>query len=42
MLGLEDDYAAGLHFSYEVAKRVESLVIQRCSQIRAVKKRDIT
>jgi DNA-binding SARP family transcriptional activator/basic membrane lipoprotein Med (substrate-binding protein (PBP1-ABC) superfamily) len=40
LLGLEDDYAAGLEFSYYVPQKVESLTIERCSEIRATKHRD--
>ena len=41
VLGLEDDYSAGLWFSEHVPERVESAVIRRCSQIRASRHRDL-
>lgn len=41
VLGLEDDYAAGLWFSNRVSTRVASAVIHRCSKIRASKHRDL-
>jgi hypothetical protein len=41
VLGLEDDYAAGLWFSWSVPDRVESAVVRRCTQIRASRHRDL-
>jgi len=35
VLGLEDDYAVGLQMSYQVPGHIQSLVISRCSEIRA-------
>jgi basic membrane protein A len=37
VLGLEDDYAVGLHMSYRVPDHTQSLVVHRCSEIRASK-----
>jgi basic membrane lipoprotein Med (substrate-binding protein (PBP1-ABC) superfamily) len=41
VLGLEDDYAAGLWFSLKIPDHVESAVVRRCTQIRAIRHRDI-
>jgi DNA-binding SARP family transcriptional activator/basic membrane lipoprotein Med (substrate-binding protein (PBP1-ABC) superfamily) len=41
VLGLEDDYAAGLWFSTRIDARVESMVVRRCSKMRATRQRDI-
>jgi DNA-binding SARP family transcriptional activator/basic membrane lipoprotein Med (substrate-binding protein (PBP1-ABC) superfamily) len=41
VLGLEDDYAAGLWFSLKVPDRVESAVVHRCTQLRATRHRDL-
>jgi DNA-binding SARP family transcriptional activator/basic membrane lipoprotein Med (substrate-binding protein (PBP1-ABC) superfamily) len=41
VLGLEDDYAAGLEMSYLIPDRIESAVVDRCSQIRGARHRDI-
>jgi len=35
VLGLEDDYAVGLQMSYQVPEHIQSLVVSRCSEIRA-------
>ena len=32
---LEDDYAVGLEMSYQVPEHIQSLVVSRCSEIRA-------
>jgi DNA-binding SARP family transcriptional activator/basic membrane lipoprotein Med (substrate-binding protein (PBP1-ABC) superfamily) len=41
VLGLEDDYAAGLRFSTTIDPRVQSMVVRRCTQLRATRHRDI-
>jgi DNA-binding SARP family transcriptional activator/basic membrane lipoprotein Med (substrate-binding protein (PBP1-ABC) superfamily) len=41
VLGLEDDYAAGLWFSNRIPERVASAVVRRCTQIRATRHRDL-
>jgi DNA-binding SARP family transcriptional activator/basic membrane lipoprotein Med (substrate-binding protein (PBP1-ABC) superfamily) len=41
VLGLEDDYSAGLWFSLKVPAKVESAVVRRCSQLRATRHRDL-
>jgi DNA-binding SARP family transcriptional activator/basic membrane lipoprotein Med (substrate-binding protein (PBP1-ABC) superfamily) len=41
VLGLEDDYSAGLWFSNRIPNHIASAVIHRCSQIRATRHRDL-
>jgi basic membrane protein A and related proteins len=41
VLGLEDDYSAGVWFSNRVPNHVASAVISRCSKIRASRHRDL-
>ena len=41
VLGLEDDYAAGLWFSLRIPDRVESAVVRRCTELRATRHRDL-
>ena len=41
VLGLEDDYAAGVYFGDYVPKEIASAVIHRCSVLRASRHRDV-
>jgi DNA-binding SARP family transcriptional activator/basic membrane lipoprotein Med (substrate-binding protein (PBP1-ABC) superfamily) len=41
VLGLEDDYSAGLWFSNRIPNHIASAVIRRCTQIRASRHRDL-
>jgi DNA-binding SARP family transcriptional activator/basic membrane lipoprotein Med (substrate-binding protein (PBP1-ABC) superfamily) len=41
VLGLEDDYSAGLWFSNRIPSHIASAVIRRCTQIRASRHRDL-
>jgi basic membrane lipoprotein Med (substrate-binding protein (PBP1-ABC) superfamily) len=41
VLGLEDDYSAGLWFNNRVPERIASALVHRCSQIRASRDRDL-
>ena len=41
VLGIEDDYAAGLGLGGLVPDAVASAVVHRCSQLRATRHRDI-
>jgi len=41
VLGLEDDYLAGVDFSFRVPEEIMSATVDRCSQIRATRHRDI-
>ena len=41
VLGLEDDYLAGVDFSERVPEGIMSATVDRCSQIRATRHRDI-
>ncbi len=40
VLGLEDDYSTGVGFSNLVPPKIASLVVRRCSQVRATRHRD--
>jgi basic membrane lipoprotein Med (substrate-binding protein (PBP1-ABC) superfamily) len=41
VLGLEDDYSAGLWFNNRIPERIASALVHRCSQIRASRHRDL-
>ena len=41
VLGLEDDYSAGLWFTTAIPDEIESAVIHRCTRIRASRHRDL-
>jgi len=41
VLGLEDDYSAGLWFSTAIPDEIESAVVHRCTRIRASRHRDL-
>lgn len=41
VLGLEDNYAAGVGFSSLVPEEIASATVDRCSEIRATRHRDL-